>query len=124
MTKKPDSSSKYTAQQGPRFDADPLLKNSGKIRDDFYCTECSKQIVAMLDGTLNGNHKLRCPHCRHFHFRVIKDGKVTEQRYDHSEPEWDVAPIDVWENATQPVQTTSAARFMRDLWLNRSRDDT
>jgi len=31
---------------------------------------------------LNGNHVLTCPNCKHEHCRVVRDGKVTDIRWD------------------------------------------
>jgi len=35
-----------------------------------------------MDMALNGNHEIYCPECGHVHCRVVKDGIVTEDRWD------------------------------------------
>jgi len=49
---------------------------------EFYCHECDGYIRVELDYDLNGNHVVECPKCGHEHCRVIKDGKVTSDRWD------------------------------------------
>jgi hypothetical protein len=34
-----------------------------------------------LDDGLDGNHIITCPKCGHEHYRVIKNGEVTGERY-------------------------------------------
>ena len=53
-----------------------------KIQDTLFCHACDKNISFTLNGSLNGNHIIRCPNCGHEHCRVIKDGKVTGDRWD------------------------------------------
>jgi hypothetical protein len=36
----------------------------------------------MLSEIMNGNYTIRCGNCSHDHYRVIKDGVVTEDRHD------------------------------------------
>ena len=52
-----------------------------EIRSEIYCHECDKYIQFTLDDELNGNHIVECPNCGHEHCRVIKDGKVTGDRW-------------------------------------------
>jgi len=33
---------------------------------------------------INGNHEIECPHCGHIHYRVVEDGRVTDDRYRSS----------------------------------------
>lgn len=35
-----------------------------------------------MDLSLNGNHVLKCPNCGHEHCRVVKDGVITDIRWD------------------------------------------
>jgi DNA-directed RNA polymerase subunit RPC12/RpoP len=49
--------------------------------EEFYCTECKKYFLTYLRESMWGNYTIECPNCGHHHFRVIKDGLVTEQRH-------------------------------------------
>ena len=88
-------------------------------RTDMYCTECSKNFIAQLDFGLDGNHIVECPYCGHEHCRVIKDGEVTGERWESRAQRIDVAKRCVWKSDSRPIQTTTAAAFIREVWLSR-----
>lgn len=50
-------------------------------RTQIHCHECNKYLTVEFDVSLNGNHVVRCQ-CGHEHCRVIKDGTVTDIRWD------------------------------------------
>jgi hypothetical protein len=52
--------------------------------EEMYCTECKKYWITYLRESMYGNYTLVCPNpkCGHHHFRVVKDGLVTETRHD------------------------------------------
>ena len=100
-----------------------LELNSGKglCRTDIRCTECHKNFVARLDFDIDGNHKILCPHCGHIHWRVIKAGVITEDRWNRGAHVFvEVSKRNVWKHNDLHIETTSAAEFLRDLWLNPS----
>ena len=89
------------------------------MRSNVYCTNCTQQFVAILDLELNGNHEITCPHCQHIHYRVVKDGVVTEERYRSSAgPIFQVSTSNtisfVYNFSTSTGTTTNS------LWFNRS----
>jgi hypothetical protein len=49
---------------------------------EIHCHNCNGYIRFLLKKSLNGNHVLNCPKCGHEHCRVVKDGKVTDERFD------------------------------------------
>ena len=53
-----------------------------KERQELWCHECDKYVQFDIDVGLNGNHVIVCPDCGHEHCRVVKDGKVTDIRWD------------------------------------------
>lgn len=91
-------------------------------RTDMHCTNCSKNFVARLDFSLNGNHVVLCPWCLHEHCRVITDGEVTEARWEsrNGVATHNVPTSSVWKSDSQPIVTSTAFGFLRDKWLNRS----
>lgn len=96
-----------------------LYKNVGLTRTDMHCTNCAKQFTASIDFSLNGNHIVECPWCGHYHYRVIVDGKVTEERHNSDHRDHVVEKRYVWKSTSQPIVTSAAHAFIRDRWLNR-----
>lgn len=50
---------------------------------EFYCQVCCKYFDVKLNMSLSGNHRVHCPNpkCGHIHFRQIKNGKITGERF-------------------------------------------
>lgn len=49
---------------------------------EFTCkTECGKIFDIKLNTSLNGKYRINCPNCKHKHYRWVKDGKITEERF-------------------------------------------
>lgn len=84
-------------------------------RSDVYCTNCARTFIATLDLGLNGNHEITCPHCRHVHYRVVKNGVITEDRWRSSAGPTYVASISTTITVTSGTTSTFTA-----LWLNGS----
>lgn len=53
-----------------------------KERQELWCHDCNKYVQFDIDVSLNGNHVITCPNCGHEHCRVVKDGVITEVRWD------------------------------------------
>jgi len=95
-------------------------QHEGRVRTDMRCTECSKNFIAILDYSIDGNHEIICPHCGHEHCRVIKNGKITEDRWSSKQHNTVVADVQrIWTHNVLKARTTSAAEFLRERWLNR-----
>jgi DNA-directed RNA polymerase subunit RPC12/RpoP len=60
-----------------------------RVKAEFYCQECRKYFDIKLNMSLNGNIRVHCPNCGHIHFRQIKDGVITDVRFDR----YDQSPI-------------------------------
>lgn len=52
------------------------------MRTKLGCHNCGGVFNVDFDETLNGNHIVKCPKCEHEHCRVIKNGEVTDDRWD------------------------------------------
>lgn len=93
-------------------------------RSTVYCTNCSGEFIAELDLSLNGNHEITCPLCRHIHYRVVRDGEVTEDRWRSSAGPTYVAftstsiTVSTTVNTTQFINATSS--ILTSAWLSRS----
>ena len=53
---------------------------------ELHCHACNNYVQFDIDLSLNGNHTLKCPNCGHEHFRVVRDGVITESRWKSSGP--------------------------------------
>jgi len=51
-------------------------------RQELYCYECGKYVQFNIDLSMEGNHVLECPNCGHEHCRVVRNGKITGDRWD------------------------------------------
>ena len=51
-------------------------------RQELWCHECDKYVQFDIDTELNGNHVIICPDCGHEHCRVVKNGVITNVRWD------------------------------------------
>jgi hypothetical protein len=51
-------------------------------RQEIYCHDCGHYVQFDIDLNMNGNHVLRCPICGHEHCRVVKNGEITDDRWD------------------------------------------
>lgn len=97
--------------QAPTLMEDP-------VRTDMNCTECHKSFIAQLDMSLDGNHVVECPYCGHEHCRVVKAGTITSERWSSRAQRHDVHKRNVWKSDSRPARTTTAAEFIRQVWLN------
>ena len=96
---------------------DPL-KGDGIERTDVYCTECHKTFIGTIDFGIEGNHIIICPYCGHEHCRVVKSGKITEDRWS-SKAGLAEKRLGLWTHQSLKMQTTTASQFLRDKWLNK-----
>lgn len=99
------------------------LTHDGEVKTSLYCHECSKNFVALLDYSIDGNHTIECPHCGHGHCRVIVKGKITDDRwsstYGSDKDKDGIRARRVWKSDVLKAQTTSASEFIRQRWLEK-----
>ena len=52
---------------------------------EFQCSpsNCRYWNYPKMDLSVNGRHKIVCGNCGHVHHRVVKDGKITEDRWNN-----------------------------------------
>jgi DNA-directed RNA polymerase subunit RPC12/RpoP len=98
------------------------LEGGGQQRTEMHCHACNKNFIAELDFDINGDHVVECAHCGHEHCRTIKDGKITEARWDgrNNANAIRVSKNSVWKSNVIAAQTSTVASFIRERWLNRS----
>lgn len=78
-------------------------------RQELHCHECQRYVQFDLDLSLNGNHVLNCPNCGHEHCRVVKDGKITDIR-------WDTRNGNSFQVSASSMATTTTSTY--DLYTN------
>lgn len=91
-------------------------------RQELYCHNCGKYVQFNLDLSLDGNYKLDCPNCGHDHYRVVKDGKITDERYGQSSAQQSYQQIYTTSYTTQSTYTTYSGTYahLYGSWMNSS----
>lgn len=99
-------------------------------RQELYCHECGGYVQLDVDVSLDGNHVLLCPKCGHEHCRVVKDGKITDIRWDrrnrnkisvsNTTVTWSSASTWQTYNTKYTTATNSpgTSAFLYNSWLN------
>lgn len=60
----------------------PVQLHAGRrIEVEFWCGECQHYIYVKLNTALDGNHIVVCPNCDHKHYRLVKCGVITSDRF-------------------------------------------
>ena len=50
-------------------------------QEELWCHGCSHYVQFSLDYDLDGRHVLNCPNCGHEHYRIIRRGRITSERW-------------------------------------------
>lgn len=79
-----------------------------KRRQSLECHACGGIVEFTIDFDLDGNHVFTCPNCKHEHCRVVKDGRITGERWDQRNNTY-VACYVTWTSATI---TTSGSYYV------------
>lgn len=89
-------------------------------RQELHCHDCNRYVQFNLDMELNGNHVLECPNCGHQHCRVIKDGKITSDRWDTRNQNVYYAINISYSLASTYTTSTANSSFTYSSWMNTS----
>ncbi len=83
------------------------------MRQSMYCMECGHDFSVDMDMKADGNHVFNCPYCKHEHCRIVKNGEITDER-------WDVRPgratITYYDTTITAGTYTGASTFLQDAW--------
>lgn len=55
-----------------------------KVSIEFYCTNCHHYAYLKLNLAIEGNHVIVCGNCEHKHYREVKKGIITGDRFNES----------------------------------------
>lgn len=93
-------------------------------RQELWCHDCERYVQFTLDLSLNGNHVLNCPNCGHEHCRVVKDGKITDIRWDSRNgpniPAIGNLSSSVTSTYTNYSASGGSSTFLYQSWMNSS----
>ena len=53
-------------------------------KQEIFCHGCSRFVQFILNFEIDGQYQIDCPNCGHEHFRVIRDGRITDDRWRSS----------------------------------------
>lgn len=87
-------------------------------RQELWCHNCRHYVQFDMDLSINGNHVLTCPVCGHEHCRVVKDGIITEDRWDRRNNTVYISSSTVSYSILSVDSTsTSTNDYCRELWF-------
>lgn len=100
-------------------------------RQELYCHACGRVVIFEIDMGLEGAHVLNCPNCGHEHCRVVRGGRITEERWDQRNgARFQVANVTLAAStstsgtlyevyaSTSTAGTTQGRVLLWDAWLN------
>lgn len=94
-------------------------------RQELYCHNCGNYVQFDIDMELDGNHILTCPVCGHEHCRVVKKGKITEDRWDSRNPTYSVnnssitySTTSTWSTYSSTSTSINASNYFYMSWMN------
>ena len=88
-------------------------------RQELYCHACERYVQFQIDIELDGNHVLHCPNCDHEHCRVVRQGVVTDIRWDQRNgPTYQVAYATFTMSST--TNCSSSNYFLYTSWTSSS----
>jgi DNA-directed RNA polymerase subunit RPC12/RpoP len=97
-----------------------------RVKFEFHCSNCSKYFDIKLNMSLNGNYRIHCPNCEHVHYRQVKNGQITDNRFPQNDDQILIEDIRPMKSSCRDLQTEKATcttddpgGFLRQSWLNK-----
>lgn len=92
---------------------------SRRRRQELYCHACNGYVQFVVDLEADGNHVLHCPSCGHEHCRVVKDGVITDIRWDsRNGPTYAISTGATSYSTTAVIWTSSSASTNTAAYAN------
>ena len=90
------------------------------MRQELYCHACDRY-VQFNEPEVDGRLVITCPNCGHEHYRVVRGGVITEDRWGSS----NASLPTVWAtsattSATSYTSSSSSDYYLGNSWLNSS----
>jgi hypothetical protein len=73
------------------------------MTQELSCHNCQMYIQFDLDFEQDGCHTIKCPNCGHEHYRVVRNGRITSDRWASSQQQYIIT------NATYSLNSTSTS---------------
>ena len=90
-----------------------------KEKQELHCHNCNNYVQFEIDLALNGNHILECPNCGHKHYRVVRNGQITSERWNSGNPIYTIASRSMTTSTTSTYNTsTSGSYWTYRAWSN------
>lgn len=89
-------------------------------RQELQCTNCGRFVRFNMDFALDGNHEITCPRCKHIHYRVVRNGKITEDRWRSSAgPTYFATSVtsSTYSYISTAATTDATSFYLYDSWL-------
>ena len=87
-------------------------------RQELYCHDCTQYVQFDVDLELDGNHVFNCPNCGHEHCRVVKNGRITDIRWDRRNgPTVYVPRVTITSSTTSTYDLYAADSGTRSFYL-------
>lgn len=93
-----------------------------KEKQELHCHNCDQYVRFDIDLDANGEYEIPCPNCGHMHCRVVKDGFITDKRWDSRNGNYITIGGTVTSCAVSFVMvtdsTTAVSMCMAQSWAN------
>lgn len=95
-------------------------------QQELFCHNCQNYIQFSLNIEIDGNYELKCPKCNHSHYRIVRKGKITDERYKSSNQNYyNIVATTYSASSTYTLYagistatTASAKQFLYGAWSN------
>ena len=89
----------------------PMKGKKDWTKEEWLAYKAEAEMWRDMDLSLNGNHIIECPHCGHEHYRVIKRGKVTSDRWQSSGGVYYYASTSAYYGDSTSANSTNASGY-------------
>ncbi len=92
-------------------------------QQELHCHNCNQYVRFMLDHDLDGSHILNCPNCDHEHYRIIRKGQITAERWGR-DPRQGNGGAFYFVSSYASASITSTTSSLDTFWLSDSSTST
>lgn len=79
-------------------------------KQELHCHRCDRYVQFEIDVNMDGRHVLNCPNCGHEHWRIVKNGIITSDRWGQ-DPSQDMGTIYIRGTVTSTVSSMYTSRY-------------
>jgi hypothetical protein len=97
----------------------------------FYCEGgCKQYVLVNINTSLDGEHVMVCPSCKHHHYRKIKNGVITDFRHSSGDSADTIEPMPsaVFKTREEALEAMGIGKqtrdpFIQELWRRKAQDE-